>query len=383
MLKRFEVSNFKNFKETIVIDFAKVGGYHFNQNCITDDTISKMLIYGRNATGKTNLGRALMDIAYVVSGDERLERGMFTNADADSCDAVFKYIFQFDYNEVIYRYSRLNENTILDEELLINNEQAFYFNYEKKMGYFNNLEIINADTLIIKRFLERLENNNVIEGEGTPRSLAFLRWLISNTAFEENSILLRINDYIKRMGMISVGTNILLRSGSYYRTIAKLLDENNSLKDFEDFLNAMGIECKLEIKKMPEGSKELYFVHKKPVLFSEAASSGTLAIMAIYSRFVMNREASLLYIDEFDAFYHYEMSENVVQFFKERFPNTQIIMTTHNTNLMANSLMRPDCLFILSRHGQLTALCDATPRELREGHNLEKLYISGEFEDYE
>ena len=58
-------------------------------------------------------------------------------------------------------------------------------------------------------------------------------------------------------------------------------------------------------------------------------------------------------------------------------------MTTHNTNLMTNRFMRPDCLFILSGTGDLTALCDATERELREGHDLKKMYISGEFERYE
>ena len=94
-------------------------------------------------------------------------------------------------------------------------------------------------------------------------------------------------------------------------------------------------------------------------------------------------DASIVYLDEFDAFYHYEMAENLVKFFKKKFPRSQIIMTSHNTNLMNNRLMRPDCLFILSGEGTLTALCDATERELREGHNLEKMYISGEFERYE
>ena len=45
--------------------------------------------------------------------------------------------------------------------------------------------------------------------------------------------------------------------------------------------------------------------------------------------------------------------------------------------------MRPDCLFILSGDGRLTPLNEATARELREGHNLEKMYISGEFKNYE
>jgi len=50
---------------------------------------------------------------------------------------------------------------------------------------------------------------------------------------------------------------------------------------------------------------------------------------------------------------------------------------------MSNRLFRPDCLFILSRNGKLTSLNNATKRELREGHNLEKMYISGEFDAYE
>lgn len=40
--------------------------------------------------------------------------------------------------------------------------------------------------------------------------------------------------------------------------------------------------------------------------------------------------------------------------------------------------MRPDCYFILTKN-KLTSFANATNRELREGHNLEKLYMSGEF----
>src|SRR5699024_1343962 len=93
--------------------------------------------------------------------------------------------------------------------------------------------------------------------------------------------------------------------------------------------------------------------------------------------------ASFIYLAEFDAFYHFAMAENVIRFFKKRYSKCQIILTSHNTNLMTNRLMRPDCLFILSSFGTWTALCNATERELREGHNLEKMYISGEFEKYE
>ena len=66
MLKKFEVKNFKNFKEKITIDFKNIGGYQFSTDCINDNLISKMLIYGLNGTGKTNLGYAIMDINYML-----------------------------------------------------------------------------------------------------------------------------------------------------------------------------------------------------------------------------------------------------------------------------------------------------------------------------
>lgn len=68
---------------------------------------------------------------------------------------------------------------------------------------------------------------------------------------------------------------------------------------------------------------------------------------------------------------------------KETYPKCQIILTSHNTHLLSNKFMRPDCLFILSGKGILTSFCNSTQRELKEEHNLEKMYISGEFEMYE
>ena len=47
------------------------------------------------------------------------------------------------------------------------------------------------------------------------------------------------------------------------RTFYEYLDDPLKLKDLENFLNAMGIECKLVFKKSPDNQRELYFAHKK------------------------------------------------------------------------------------------------------------------------
>lgn len=207
--------------------------------------------------------------------------------------------------------------------------------------------------------------------------LPFLRWLINNTAFSDDSTLIKLSKYVRKMDMITVGHDLLYS----YRNFLENLKNPVYLHNFEDFLNLMGIECKLVLQELPDGQAELYFSHKKLVPFYRTASSGTLALTSLYQKIVSN--PSLIYINDFAAFYHFEMAEKLISFFKTKYPKCQLIMTSHNTNLMTNKIMRPDCLFILSSRGTLTALCDATERELREGHNLEKMYIRGEFEKYE
>lgn len=179
------------------------------------------------------------------------------------------------------------------------------------------------------------------------------------------------------MDMITVGNDLLYSNRNFLENLKNPV----YLHNFEDFLNVMGIECKLVLQELPDGQVELYFSQSKLVPFYSTASSGTLALTSLYQKIVSN--PSLIYIDDFAAFYHYEMAEKLICYFKDKYLECQLIMTSHNTNLMTNKIMRPDCLFILSSRGTLTALCDATERELREGHNLEKMYIRGEFEKYE
>ena len=383
MIKKFTLKNYKNFKDEISIDFENTAGYHFSTDCITDGTISKMLIYGRNATGKTNLGKALTDICITVFDVRRYaDTGVFLNADSIDETATFSYEFRFDNDELIYRYARFSNQELRNEELHINNKTIFSCDFENNKFDFKNLKYINAETANIDRYLQSVDIGN--EEELQEPKLPFLRWLISNVALNSDSILIKLANYTRRMLMITAGNTMLRTSRRMNDAFFELLEDSDRLKDLEDFLNEMGIECKLILQKLPDGQRELYFKHEKLVPFYETASSGTLALVDLYRRLIpKNWEPSFIYLDEFDAFYHYEMSEKVINFFKRRYPKCQIIMTSHNTNLMTNRLMRPDCFFILSRAGTLTALCNATERELREGHNLEKMYISGEFDKYE
>ncbi|WP_455524963.1 AAA family ATPase [Holdemanella biformis] len=366
MLKKFTVSNYKNFKDEISLDFSKIGEYSFNMDCL-----SMRLIYGRNATGKTNFGRALIDIKILLYGMFRNdENSVLINADSQKDTAKFIFEFQFGSDEVIYKYSRFENRNLCDEELYINGEVVFKCDFKNSKFDFQGLSIISAETVNTKRYLNKDEMDNEYV-------LPFLRWLINNTTFSDNSVLIQLFEYVRKMSMITVGNDLLYSNRNFFEDLKNPI----YLQSFEDFLNLMGIECKLVLQELPDGQVELYFSHKKLVPFYRTVSSGTLALTSLYQKIVSN--PSLIYIDDFAAFYHYEMAEKLISFFKTKYPKCQLIMTSHNTNLMTNKIIRPDSLFILSSKGTLTALCDATERELREGHNLEKMYIRGEFEKYE
>lgn len=366
MLKKFTVSNYKNFKDEISLDFSKIGEYSFNMDCL-----SMRLIYGRNATGKTNFGRAILDIKILLYGMFRNDENcVLINADFQKDTAKFIYEFQFGSDEVTYKYSRFENRNLCDEELYINGEAIFKRDFKNSKFDFQGLSIISAETVNTNRYLNKDEMDNEYV-------LPFLRWLINNTAFSDDSVLIQLSKYVRKMDMITVGNDLLYSNRNFLENLKNPV----YLHNFEDFLNLMGIECKLVLQELPDGQVELYFSHKKLVPLYRTASSGTLALTSLYQKIVSN--CSLIYIDDFAAFYHYEMAEKLICYFKDKYPECQLIMTSHNTNLMTNKIMRPDCLFILSSRGTLTALCDATERELREGHNLEKMYIRGEFEKYE
>lgn len=380
MLKKFEVKNFKNFKEKISIDFSRVGGYQFSTDCISSNMLGKMLIYGKNATGKTNLGRALTDISSVLISTSIENSISFLNADSDEKYAEFVYHFQFEDEDVKYLYRKKDMNILCYEELSINGKE-FFTNQIGDHGIVlsPSIELINQN-INVDRYIEVYEEKGDVGGRIT---LPFLRWMINNTALAENSIPMKIYNYVKGMSFISlqaVSKPRLQRSaGDFFNA----LEKEDNLKDFENFLNTMGVKCELELQRLPDNTIELYFKHNKRVHFLQTASSGTLALLSIYRMLHNLKDISFMYIDEFDAFYHYEMAENMIAFLKRKYPQCQTILTTHNTNLMTNRIMRPDCLFILSTFGTLTPLYEATTRELREGHNLEKMYISGEFQAYE
>lgn len=364
MLKLFEVSGFKNFADKISLDFSDVRDYKFNKHCITENKISKLIIYGKNAIGKSNFGLAVFDIISHLSS-KNITPGLYDyylNIDSSRKYAEFHYKFNFGEAEIDYRYKKNEKQTLLYEKLQLDDELIFEYDYSDRSGNVNGLKKI-APTLNLS--LQDVDS--------------ILKFTINNTVLEEKHPLKLMMAYVNSMLWFrSLDENRFIgykvKSNDYYDFIF----DRDILSEFEAFLNDAGVNEHLIVMEDNDGKKRLYFDTKTPLPFFKVASSGTKALYTFFYWYKTAKDVSLLFIDEFDAFYHYELAESIVKLL-EKMSSVQVILTTHNTNLLTNRIMRPDCYFILTKD-RLTSFSNATKRELREGHNLEKLFMSGEFD---
>jgi AAA15 family ATPase/GTPase len=111
--------------------------------------------------------------------------------------------------------------------------------------------------------------------------------------------------------------------------------------------------------------------------FFKVSSSGTQNLYTVFYWLNKISDYSLIFIDEFDSYYHFALAEYIVKTLQKD-TKAQVLLTSHNTNLMTNRFMRPDCCFVISREG-IKSFKDSTEMEVREGHNLERLYQGGAF----
>lgn len=383
MLEKFKVKNFKKFKEELIFDFTKVKKYTFNENIIKNNILNMALIYGSNGSGKSNLGFAMLDIIFHTTDNEKIKdfynNYLYGNGIL-SDRAEFTYEFNFGGEKIIYIYSKKNVDELLKEELYLNNKKVLYIDRGKKEI---ELQIEESSSL---------RTDNIFNS-----NLSLLKYVLSNVLFENNSVYYKLKTFLEKMLWFrSVEANNYLgykiESNSITNEILGILEADKNeeiiqynLNKFENFLKEAGVDLVLrtreaegirviEVEIDSEDKKE-----KRYINFFQIASSGTLALAAFYSWYKKLDEISFVFIDEFDAFYHYKLSKLIIKKLKEK-NNTQVILTTHSTNLMNNELLRPDAYFIL-KNNKLKSIPELTDKELREAHNIEKLFKSGAFDE--
>ena len=217
------------------------------------------------------------------------------------------------------------------------------------------------------------------------QNLSAIKYIYSNTSLDKrnvvNSIFVKFIEFVNHIlyfRSVFKGNNFTGYKNGMDNIEQDIIVKNN-LKNFEKFLR--DFELDFELVKVRQLNKSTIGIkmEKKVLPFFDIVSTGTLSLTFFYYwwQIIKENQIPLLFIDEFDCSYHFSLSEKIVQKLKE-LPDTQVILTTHNTNLLSNTIIRPDCGFIIDGK-KITSLNHLTEKELREAHNLEKLYQAGHF----
>ena len=366
MLKKFSVENFKGFKDKITLDIGTPSNYSFNSEIIENGCITKGIIYGINSCGKSNLGLAIFDIITHLTEKQKLlgSYDFYLNMSGRKSFAEFEYTFVFDGHEVVYKYSKMDVNSLKNESLSIDGKEVIFFDFLTRDG-FTLLE--GSDTL-----------NASIRNESP---ISRVKYVNSNSILSDNvqnQVFKKFIDFVERMllfySLDSRGYEGFMNGSE---SIAEGIVNSGKVKDFQEFLKENDIDYELYGCEV-DGRKAIYcHFDNKDADFFKIASTGTRSLALFYYWYIRMEKASFVFIDEFDAFYHYELSESVQKRLR-RITGVQVFTTTHNTDLMSNDLLRPDCYFLLENNS-IKAISELTEKELRQAHNLQKMYKAGAF----
>ena len=296
-------------------------------------------------------------------GTDNIIYAYYVNGDFVDDVIEYKYEFFLNEKEITYNYKKDPQAKLISEELLENGKMIFKYNY-KTNKFDNNIE--GAQTIDISK------RSNL--------EVSILKYIYNNTLYlkDDNPVKLLMDFVNNMLWFRNVKANEFMGIMANGEDLNDFIINNRLLNQFEKFLKDCGQNYKLcEINEM--GKKILGVKYKNyKARFDLTASTGTQSLWLLFYWMNRTENISFVFLDEFDAFYHFELSTFILNYINKK-TEFQSVLTSHNTYLIDNEIMRPDC-YALLKDGVISSFADNTSKVIRQGHNLEKMMLGGEFE---
>lgn len=369
MLTKMYLTNFLSFKERTEVDLtASKYSILGNTNVYGHKILKGALFIGPNSSGKSNILKGLSFIIKLIKG-EGVAFHTYRCLFSDNPVITVEYEFVFENKKVEYVIDYNIQTNSISEDLKIEDITVL-----KRTGNTGELRI----------------GQNVTVDDQVDSETLFLRTASFNTGrFPQEPTLRKLMDFLQNSYIVDE-YNWDARIG---RTITKYAEEfgvekiNKYLAAFEyDFIMEYGSESEGAGLKLALGSdKKTVFLKRKDfpfpnVLINESQGNQVFAdLLPHLIRVIEN--AGMLIIDEFGNSLHNKLAEKIIEFFMENAKDSQIYITSHHTNLISNSVFRPDQIDLITFHNasgsKVTRISQFKPREAQ---NLEKMYLGGMFE---
>lgn len=410
MILSFRTRNFRSFAEDVVISMRPVRAYKEhgeNMHHINDvDVLKVAAVYGPNASGKSNLVKAIAFMRRTVV--DSLKRGSVDKIDVEP----------FDLDE-----QKRMEPSEFDIEILIGD-------YVYRYGFSVRDDSVVAEWLYrsrggarsVARTLFIREGNKILESNS--RILREMDFLDMKTLLSNSLLLPRLdqlnNETAKKIMRWFANLQVLFgsRSQRYGAFSVRHIDDvefrdkmmqflrfaDSSIKDV--YVKSRAVEWEELPMRMrmalPRKARESFAVEEHTVLVSrfdrqgkqvpfdleEKESEGTIKMFELSGPLTdILKNGRTLVIDEMEAKLHPLLTKRIVSLFSSEIwnpKNAQLIFITHDVTIMRHSGLRRDQIWFCDkdRYGvsDLYSLAEVkSTAKARREDNLEKKYLEGRF----
>jgi AAA15 family ATPase/GTPase len=412
MLLEFSVGNYLSFREkkTLNLVASSISDYK-ETNIVTSErhTLLKgVVIYGANASGKSNFIRAMSTMKRIVmlsfsqSSTKSLDVTPFLlNSETEKSPSHFEILFEI--LGIRYRYGFEVTNKEIVAEWL----------YESKKNAEKLLFIRQGDGIEVTSTYKEGQN---LEGK-TRNNALFLSVVDQFNGVVAKRIMKWFNNFTAISG---------LTHENYEMVTFKMLDNKNTAKPLGDFYDKLDLgfdglsinKEKFNPKSIPDDTPEslvkllikdlegafrfkIKTLHKKydkdnknvgNVEFDMRSqeSAGTNKVFNISGPiFDVLQDGGVLVIDELDSSLHPLLTLAITRLFnseKENTKNAQLIFTTHDTNLFSYGKYRRDQIYFIEKDkygaSDLYSLVEYREEDgskVRKDRSFESDYIQGRY----
>jgi len=377
MLLQFKVNNYKSIKDTTTFSMATTSKDKGNSFKVKKyELLQSAIIYGANASGKSNFLKALIFMRRIVlnrdkvilSTDSLKHYPFKLNTETEDSSSSFEMVFFI--KETKYRYGfELDATTIYAEWLYADENgkesKLFYRDIDEEELYVNRIKFKEGLRLRVSKnqlFLWKCDQ------EGGEISASILQWFNRLNMIDGMEDGQYVNHAMKQMENERFRKELVALVKTADIGIENVLLEEDSLftnhKKYDEKNNEIGITT-FELNEEESRGTQKFFKMSAPIL-------NTL------------REGKVLIIDELDASLHPMLTKHLIKLFhnkKINKLNAQLIFVTHDTNLLNPSIFRRDQIWLTqkNRYGATELYSLAQFKNVRKDEDFEKKYIQGKY----
>lgn len=412
MLIEFSVGNYRSFKDTVTFsmvaaDIVAKDKKLDDNNVFAVDNKLKLLksaaIYGANASGKSNLVKALGFMNWFMvnssretqSTDEIDVEPFRLSTDTKEQSSFFELVFLID--GIKYRYGfEATKEKIVSEWLFYVPKQRETKLFEREFNNIKITKIYKADGL-----QQRTRENALFLSVSAQFNVDIAEEVLAWTS--EN---LNIISALNNAEYLHYTINCILKDENKSEILQLVRDLDLGIDDIQveqEDLNFDSIsdntpdEFKALIAKFGDGKatsiKTLHKNFDKNGTYDKSMSGfdlkrheseGTQKLFALAGPIITTlKRGEILFVDELDASLHPLISQAIVELFNsnETNPNNaQLVFMTHDTNLLSNKLFRRDQIWFMEkdRYGA-TDLYSLAEYKVRNDASFESDYIKGRY----